>query len=66
MVIGKELTELLTVTEVAAMLHVHTNTVRRWANQGLIHAHRICHRGDRRFDLQDVNRFLEEMNPEKT
>jgi excisionase family DNA binding protein len=49
---------LLTVKEVAQILHVHDNTVRRWSNEGIIKVYRISRRGDRRFKLQDVEEFL--------
>lgn len=54
--------KLLTVTEVAEMLHIHPNTLRRWANEGKIASIRITSRGDRRFKPSDVNAFLAEMN----
>ncbi len=53
---------MLTVREVARFLHVHSNTVRRWSDTGLIKSHRITHRGDRRFKQEDIVRFLTEMN----
>ncbi len=53
---------MLTVREVANLLHVHSNTVRRWSDRGLIRAHRITHRGDRRFKMKDIGRFLADMN----
>lgn len=57
---GRQLSEaLLTVTQVAKLLHVHPNSVRRWANLGLLRAYRIGPRGDRRFHPGDVRRFLE-------
>ena len=49
---------LLTVKEVAQMLHVHDNTVRRWSNEGIIKVYRISRRGDRRFRREDVEAFL--------
>ena len=51
--------ELLKVGQVAARLNVHPNTVRRWAEQGLLTARRIGMRGDRRFDRSDVERLLQ-------
>ena len=54
---------LLTVAEVSEMLHVHPNTLRRWADEGKIAAYRITNRGDRRFRPSDVNQFLNEFNP---
>ncbi len=49
---------MLTVSEVAALLHIHVNTVRRWNNQGIIKSYRIGPRGVRRFRQQDINAFL--------
>ncbi len=53
---------LLTVREAARLLHVHPNTLRRWSDRGLIRAYRITHRGDRRFPLEDIGRFLAELD----
>ena len=53
---------MLTVREVARLLHVHSNTVRRWSDRGLIKAYRITRRGDRRFRRGDVARFIAEMD----
>jgi excisionase family DNA binding protein len=57
-VIANQLRSLLTVKEVARMLHVHDNTVRRWSNEGTIKVYRISSRGDRRFKREDVEDFL--------
>ena len=51
--------EMLTVTEVAKVLHVHRNSVRRWADMGLLRAYRFGVRGDRRFKANEVDEFLE-------
>lgn len=51
--------ELLTVSEVAAWLKVHPNTVRRWSEKGFLRAYRIGPRGDRRFDRTEVERLLD-------
>ena len=56
---------MLTVPEVAKILHVHSNTARRWADQGIIKAYRISCRGDRRFKREDIYRFLTEFNTNK-
>ena len=50
---------MLTVSEAALMLSAHPNSVRRWADLGLLPAYRIGQRGDRRFKLEDISRFLE-------
>ena len=44
--------------EVANMLGVHVNTVRRWANRGILEAYSVGPRGDRRFRQRDVESFL--------
>ena len=49
---------LLTTTEVAHLLYAHNNTVRRWANKGLLSSYRIGPRCDRRFRRDDIVRFL--------
>ena len=49
---------LLTVREAARLLHVHPNTVRRWHDMGLLLGYRVGPRGDRRFKLADIERFL--------
>ena len=53
---------MLTSRELARLLNVHINTVRRWNNQGVIRAYRIGNRGDRRFDHEEISRFLMEQN----
>ena len=55
---------MLTVSEVARLLHVHPNTVRKWQKQGLLRAYRLGRRGDRRFPLPEVERFLNAKGPE--
>jgi excisionase family DNA binding protein len=49
---------MLTVREVSQILHVHSNTLRRWSDLGLIKAYRIGPRGDRRFKLEDITLML--------
>jgi excisionase family DNA binding protein len=55
---------MLTVTEVARMLHVHPNTLRRWSKDGRIPSYRIAPRGDRRYKREEIARFLAELNAE--
>lgn len=62
MVIDNQLGSLMTVREVAKLLHIHNNTVRRWSDQGMIKTYRISRRGDRRFKREDILRFLTESN----
>lgn len=51
---------MLTVGDVARLLNVHINTVRRWSNQGILKAYRIGSRGDRRFLREDIASFFAE------
>jgi excisionase family DNA binding protein len=46
---------MLTTSEVARILNVHINTVRRWSNQGTLKSYRIGSRGDRRFRKEDID-----------
>ena len=46
--------EMLTLREVSKLLHLHPNTIRRWADEGLIKAYRIGSRRDRRFKREDI------------
>jgi len=62
MVSDNEIGPMLTIREVAELLHIHSNTLRRWADQGIIRAYRITRRGDRRFMREDIAHFLAELN----
>ena len=59
---GQHASNMLTVREVAQLLHVHPNTLRRWSNNGRIRRYRITPRGDRRFKPGEIARFLAESN----
>ena len=52
----------LTTKEVAHILGIHQNTVRRWSDLGIIKSFRISARGDRRFKHEDIYRFLNKIN----
>lgn len=54
----KEIASLLTTSDVARLLNIHINTVRRWSNQGILKTYRIGSRGDRRFQETDIISFL--------
>ena len=49
---------MLTVAEVAHLLHVHPNTIRLWSKIGVLNAYRIGKRRDYRYNLNDVETFL--------
>lgn len=51
--------QVLTVSEAAAMLNAHPNSVRRWAEIGLLPHFRLGLRGDRRFHREDLERLME-------
>ena len=50
---------LVTTAEVAAMLHVHANTVKHLGDRGDLLFFRVCARGDRRYRLEDVLAMLQ-------
>ena len=52
---------MLTVSEVAELLHIHTNTVRRWADKGYLNAYRVNYRGDRRFKRAEILMIMTEL-----
>ncbi len=62
MAINNQMGSMLTVREVSQLLHVHSNTLRRWSDQGVIKAYRIGPRGDRRFRAEDIAVLLLEEN----
>lgn len=59
---GEHISDMLPVREVARLLHVHPNTLRRWSRNGRIKAYRITPRGDRRFKREEVARLLTEFS----
>ena len=59
MVTRYEPSPLIRVKDVARLLNVHVNTVRRWSNNQILKPYRINERGDRRFRREDIANFLE-------
>lgn len=55
-----ELEGMMTGREVGDFLHVSISTIRRWSDKGMLKSYRVGPRGDRRFQRQDVLRFLKE------
>ena len=52
---------MMTVAEVAELIHISPSTLRRWTDRGLIQTHCISTRGDRRFKREDIIHFLANM-----
>jgi excisionase family DNA binding protein len=48
----------LTSGQVARLLNIHINTLRRWANSGVLPCYRVGPRGDRRFMERDIECFM--------
>ena len=55
---------MLTTSDVAQLLGLHINTVRRWNKKGILKSYRITPRGDRRFRREDIDGFLKEEETE--
>lgn len=51
---------ILTTSEAAQLIGIHSNTVRRWYEEGALKVYRIGRRGDRRFRREDIDSFLKE------
>ncbi len=65
MVTEDQIEPMLGVRQVARLLHIHPNTLKRWTDKGILRAYRINPRGDRRFKQEDIGRFLAELNAYK-
>ncbi len=51
---------MLRTGQACRILCVHSNTLRRWCELGIIKAYRVGPRGDRRFRLEDVTALFTE------
>lgn len=60
-----ELSEYLTLKEVASLLKVHENTLRNWDREGRLKAIRVGGRNIRRWKKEDVIKFIEDSNKTK-
>ena len=56
---GEAREPMLTAREAAKYLHVHVNTIKRLSDRGKIPFYRISSRGDRRYYLKDLVKFVE-------
>jgi len=57
--INTTLPKLLTIRQVAEILNVHVETLRRWDKGGKLKAIIVNERGDRRYDPKDIEAILE-------
>lgn len=55
--------KLLTISEAAALINVHPETLRRWDREGTLVALKVNERGDRRYRESDLLEFMN-VNPE--
>ncbi len=58
MTVGRPTDATLSVAKAARVLGVHPNTIRAWSDQNRLRYYRINARGDRRYRLSDLQRFL--------
>ena len=65
MVINERNSTALTTSDIAHLLNLHINTVRRWSDNGIIRSHRIGPRSDRIFYWDDITHLLKEHKVKK-
>lgn len=53
--------EILTLTEVSEMLHVHPNTLRNWDADGTLKPLRMGKKKIRRYRKADIDAFVRQM-----
>jgi excisionase family DNA binding protein len=49
--------KLLKISEASSLLNVHPNTLRKWDKKGILKAVRIGIRGDRRYNLNEIEKL---------
>lgn len=57
---NNDLPKLIGIKKAAEMLNVHPATLRRWGKSGKLKPVIVSERGDRRYRLEDINKFIEE------
>lgn len=50
--------KLLKISEASELLNVHPNTLRKWDRKGILKAVRFGERGDRRYRIEDLKKFI--------
>ena len=58
----KKVVRLLKIREAAQMLSVNPETLRRWDRSGKLKAIIISKRGDRRYELKDIEAIFKKKN----
>jgi len=53
-----DIPKLLTIRQAAEILNVHVETLRRWDKSGKLKAIVINDRGDRRYELKDIQSLI--------
>ncbi len=56
--VDESLDRMLTLNEVAYLLHVHPGTIRRWEKNGQLRSYRLGPKNVIRFKREDVSDFL--------
>ena len=56
--VDESLDRMLTLNEVAYLLHVHPSTVRRWEKNGQLRSYRLGPKSVIRFKMEDVFNFI--------
>ncbi len=51
--------KLIGIRQAAEMLDVNPETLRRWDKEGKLPAIKVSKRGDRRYKLEDIQKFIE-------
>ncbi len=59
--LSRERDSFLTIREVSKILNVHTSTIRKWVDKGILRHYRISQRGDLRFKQKDLDNFISKM-----
>jgi len=54
--------KLLTIRQAAEILNVHVETLRRWDKSGKLKAIVISNRGDRRYEMKDIQNIIKNKN----
>jgi excisionase family DNA binding protein len=55
---AKAPSNMLRTGEACRILCIHSNTLRRWSEQGIVKTYRLGPRGDRRFRREDIAALL--------